>query len=271
MDNSYPSRPSSHRRQYSRTMAAATHNNMPCPSSEKQCVATPPQHQQQVIPEKLSEPQVFEFLYGIIFSMIHKALMTILAPVLGDDKKKRSSKRRESSKISPTVHHHQQVDVSPEVIEEGAYGTPPQQQQQQLPPSVDNSDCISVASHSSQHSSRSHTHRHPTTILRRGSDPSSEKINKQVRFPSRNVRAQPPLGRIGYSSQRSASSSSSSSNNSGSSLSSNDCSERRRERRTPRSVAPVAPVAMSTRRPRRSSPLRTMVTQRMAQTSYFLE
>ena len=264
MDNSYPSRPSSHRRQYSRTMAATHNNNMPCPSSEKQCIVSP-HCNNQVTPEKLSEPQVFEFLYGIIFSMIHTALMTILAPVLGDDKKKRSSKRRESSKISPM--RMQQVDVSPEVIEEGAYGTPPQQQQQQLQPAVDNSDCISVASHSSQHSSRSHTHRHPTTILRRGSDPSSEKINKQVRFPSRNVRAQPPLGRIGYSSQRSASSSSSSSNNSGSSLSSND-SERRRERRTPRSVAPVT---MSTRRPRRSSPLRTMVTQRMAHTSYFLE
>lgn len=262
-DDSYPSRPSSHRRQYSRrTMAAAYNNSMPCTPTSEKCIATPtqPQNHQEVIPEVLSEPQVFEFLYGIIFSMIHTALMTILAPVLGDDKKKR---RRESSKISPKSS---QVDVSPEVIEEGVYGIPQQQQHQQLPPVVDNSDCISVASHSSQHSSRSHTHRHPT-ILRRGSDPSENKKIKSVRFPSRNVRAQPPLGRIGYTT---SSLSSSSSKNSGSSLSSSDSSSGNSRERSSRPAA-VAPVAMSTRRPRRSSPLRTMVTQRMAQTSYFLE
>jgi len=251
-DDSYPSRPSSHRRQYSRTMAAAHNNNMCTPTSKTEtCIAKPPQ---PVTPNVLSEPLVFEFLYGIIFSMIHTALMTILAPILGDNKKKR---RRESSKISP------KVDVSPQEVEEGwSYGIITQQQhQQQLQPAVDNSDCISVASHSSQHSSRSHTHRHPT-ILRRGSDPSENKKIKSVRFPSRNVRAQPPLGRIGYTT---SSLSSSSSKNSGSSLSSNDS-----ERRSSRPTA-VAPVVMSTRRPRRSSPLRTMVTQRMAQTSYFLE
>jgi len=239
-------------------MAAAHNNNISTPTSKTEtCIATPPQ---PVTPDVLSESLVFEFLYGIIFSMIHTALMTILAPILGDDKKKR---RRESSKISP------KVDVSPQEVEEGSYGIPhqQQQQQQQFQPAVDNSDCISVASYSSQHSSRSHTHRHPTTILRRGSDPSSEKKTKTVTFPKRNVRAQPPLGRIGFNSQRSTSSSSST-NSSGSSLSSND-SERRRERLS--RPAAVAPVAMSTRRPRRSSPLRTMVTQRMAQTSYFLE
>ena len=265
-DDSYPSRPSSHRRQYSRRTMVA-HNSMPCTTtsdSEKCIAATQPQHQ-KITPEVLSESQVFEFLYGIIFSMIHTALMTILAPVLGDDKKKRSSKRRESSKISPT-------DIT-QIVEEGSYGIP-QQQQQQLQPAVDNSDCISVASYSSQHSSRSHTHRHPTTILRRGSDPSSEKKNKTVRvqLPSRNVRAQPPLGRIGCSSQRSttsSSSSSSSTNSSGSSLSSANSSGNSRERSS--RPAAVAPVAISTRRARRSSPLRTMVTQRMAQTSYFLE
>ena len=262
-DDSYPSRPSSHRRRYSRTMAAAHNNNICTPTSKTEtCIATPPQ---PVTPDVLSEPLVFEFLYGIIFSMIHTALMTILAPVLGDDKKKR---RRESSKISP------KVDVSPQEVEEGSYGIITQQQhQQQLQPAVDNSDCISVASHSSQHSSRSHTHRHPT-ILRRGSDPSENKKIKSVRFPSRNVRAQPPLGRIGCSSQRSTTSSSSSaaaSNSSGSSLSSSpsDSSGNSKERLS--RPAAVAPVAMSTRRPRRSSPLRTMVTQRMAQTSYFLE
>ena len=262
-DDSYPSRPSSHRRRYSRTAMAAAHNNNMCtPTSEKQCAI------EEVTPEVLSEPQVFEFLYGIIFSMIHTALMTILAPVLGDDKKKR---RRESSKISPTddvVYVSPQVDVS-EIVEEGSYGIP--QQHQQLPTAVDNSDCISVASHSSQHSSRSHTHRHPT-ILRKG--PSSERKNKTVTFPSRNVRAQPPLGRIGHSSQRSttcsSSTSSSSNNSSGSSLSSANSSGNSRERLS--RPAAVAPVAMSSQRPRRrSSPLRTMVTQRMAQTSYFLE
>ena len=234
----------------------------------------PPQHQQHhqlsPSPSKLSDPsQIFDFFYSLIFSFVHSALLAVLSPVMGSaksNKRPSSTSRRRVSPSSKSTRSfnpsYSQVEEQPpratNEVEDPEMGQQQQQQSSPVPqmPPIDNSDCMSVASHSSQRSGVLHTQ--PSSSRRRDSDLSVEK--KVVRFPAPE-RKRIPLGRVGFSvngsssHHRRSSNESLGSNNSSSEHSSSSSNSRRS------SIAP-------TNRRRTLSPFKM---NRMAHSSYFLE
>ena len=276
-DDSYPSRPPTHRPRRSRPRPAATMSTMEEPQKMIGNESLPPQHQQHhqlsPSPSKLSDPsQIFDFFYSLIFSFVHSALLAVLSPVMGSAKSNKrpssTSRRRVSpsskstrSLISVNPSYNQVEEQPPHATNEAEDPEMGQQQQQQsspvpqMPP-IDNSDCMSVASHSSQRSGVLHTQ--PSSSRRRDSDLSVEK--KVVRFPAPE-RKRIPLGRVGFSvngsssHHRRSSNESLGSNNSSSEHSSSSSNSRRS------SIAP-------TNRRRTLSPFKM---NRMAHSSYFLE
>ena len=291
-DDSYPSRPSSHRPRRSRPMVmSADYNNYvdgPSCGSEKHTNTMLSSQQQQAVqlsPEKLTEPHIFDFFYSLIFSLVHSALTAVLSPVLSSTTKtvaKRTSGRRrggEQPQSSRSLHHHQQQVEQPQrIIEDPEIGT---SIPQYPPPVVDDSDCMSVASHTSHSSSCSRYRRNSSKPILRtqgsgGSSSSrrnSEMDKKSVHFPIPE-RARPPLGRINA---RSSSSVGSGSSDDSSPSSLPRLAERGTEsttttttRRPSSRQVQVAPIVASSRPRRTLSPFR-MNTPRMAHSSYFLE
>lgn len=276
-DDSYPSRPPTHRPRRSRPRPVAM-TTVEEPQKMVGNESPPPQYQQHQLspsPSKLSDPsQIFDFFYSLIFSFVHSALLAVLSPVMGSAKSNARPSSTSRRRVSPSSKSrslsvnpsYSQVEEQPphatNEVEDPEMGQQQQQQQrsspipQMLP--IDNSDCMSVASHSSQRSGVLHTQ--PSSSRRRDSDLSVEK--KVVRFPAPE-RKRIPLGRVGFSVNSSSSHHRRSSNESlGSNNSSSEHSSSSSNSREGRSS--IAP----TNRRRTLSPFKM---NRMAHSSYFLE
>lgn len=198
--------------------------------------------------------QIFDFIYHLIYSLVHMGLTVILAPVL-------SGKREERSRRTTTTEGR-----------ERSWDRPP------LSPVVEDPECgMSVGSDDRSDA----PYRHPilkTQQSRRSSDfPASfENGNgnkKSVRFPAPE-RSRPPLGRIGslkssaatVGSTSTASTSSSLSRSSSSTGSDSSGASSRRDRSWRASHGDGRAGAR-----RRSSPLGRLASPRMNHSTYFLE
>ena len=242
-----------------------------------------PQHHQlsQEQPTTIStmsekeSPQFFDFLYQVIFSLVHLALTAVLTPVMGRKKSKKS--RRTNSHHAAAEYQQQCCPPSPPIKCMSSTMPPPSHMDMMDDPESGMSvSSGSVSSHSSRDSSHS-SHRsssypqqqHHQPILRRASqqqphqssldDIYREGSRKTVRFPVPE-RSRPPLGRIGAHSSSSVSSSSVSSTSSSSSS-----AESRRE-----STRRTTSRREGSSHRRTPSPLGRLASRRMHST-YFLE